>query len=139
VNWKSQALAFIFGMLVILIIFGDAVQVSPVGNLSQVGNLDTIFGETYWRLIDVLYPLASILTFLFYGGSRGRIKITPATILLFIAFLVSLGLIQLDDFFVLFNHVVALSETYWFVARLQFLFVSAVTFFAFGWKCEKLK
>ena len=62
-NWKSESLALVFGMLIILIIFGDAAQVS------WVGNLDTIFGLTYWHLMDVIYHLASIMVFLLYGKS----------------------------------------------------------------------
>jgi hypothetical protein len=32
-NWKSEGLALAFGMLIILMVFGDATQISWVGNL----------------------------------------------------------------------------------------------------------
>ena len=50
IGWKSEVLALVFGMFVILIIFGDAMP------NEWVGNLDTIFGQTYWPLMDIIYP-----------------------------------------------------------------------------------
>ena len=61
---KSDFLAMLFGMVMILIIFGDSL---PVPN---AGNLDTIFGKTWWPTMDVIYPLASIVIFLFYGNRK---------------------------------------------------------------------
>ncbi len=132
-NWKKESLALVFGMLIVLIIFGDALQ----GD--RAGNLDTVFGETYGHLIDVIYPLASIIVFLLYGKSKGGIQIHPATILSFLAFLVGLIIIQFDDIFVVLNHPITLPWVYWTTARWCYLFIASGSFFAFGWACSKLK
>jgi hypothetical protein len=131
-NWKRETLALVFGMLIVLIIFGDALQ----GD--RAGNLDTVFGETYGHLMDVIYPFASIVVFLLYGKSKRGIQIRMATILLFLAFLAGLSIIQFDDFFVLLNHPITLPWIWWTTARWCFLFISAGSFFAFGWVCNKL-
>jgi len=67
-NWKSEGLALAFGMLIILLVFGDATQIS------WVGNLDIIFGLTYWRILKAIYPVASIAVFLLYGKSKGTMQ-----------------------------------------------------------------
>jgi hypothetical protein len=129
-NWKSESLALVFGMLIILIIFGDAAQVS------WVGNLDTIFGLTYWHLMDVIYPLASIVVFLLYGRSKGRLCLRGTSILLIIAFLLAIFIMQLDDIFVVLNHPIILPDAYWTIARWLYLFTAITTFFAFGQSCK---
>lgn len=58
---KSEVLALTFGVLLILITFGDSHLVY------FVGNLDTIFGLAFWEPLDVLYKFASIVV---YGGLR---------------------------------------------------------------------
>ena len=63
---KSEVLALFFGMLLILITFGDA-YLKPF-----IGNLDTIFGLQFWKAIDTIYPLASIAVFLLYGWIKGK-------------------------------------------------------------------
>jgi hypothetical protein len=132
-SWKSESLALVFGMLMVLIIFGDALP----GD--RIGNLDTIFGEAYWRLMDVIYPLASMVLFLLYGKVKGGIQIHFATILPFLAFLAGILIIQFDDIFVVLNHPVKLPELYWTAARWSYLFLSSASFFVFGWVCSKLK
>jgi hypothetical protein len=129
-NWKSESFALVFGMLIILIIFGDAAQVS------WVGNLDTIFGLTYWHLMDVIYPLASIVVFLLYGSSKGRLRLRGTSILLLIAFLIAIFIMQLDDVFVVLNHPIELPAVYWTTARWVYLFTAITTFFAFGQSCK---
>ena len=55
---RSEITAFTFGVLLILVTFGDA-------HLSgTVGNLDTTFGLVLWKPLDALYVLASIAVFL---------------------------------------------------------------------------
>ena len=54
---KKEILALAFGMLIFLITFGDSHLAS------NVGNLDTIFGLTFWRLLDVVYPALTIVVF----------------------------------------------------------------------------
>jgi hypothetical protein len=132
-NWKRESLALVFGMLIVPIIFGDTLQ----GN--RAGNLDTVFGQTYGHLMDVIYPFASIVVFLLYGKSKGGIQIHIASILLFLAFLAGLSIIQFDDFFVLLNHPITLPWVWWTTARWCYLFISTGSFFAFGWVSGKLK
>ena len=54
-KFKTEALIFLFGALVILLTFGDN-HTGP-----NIGNLDTIFGLRLWPIMDAIYPLASIL------------------------------------------------------------------------------
>jgi hypothetical protein len=131
-NWKSETLAFIFGMLVILVTFGDALP-----NLHNVGNLDTMFGQTWWPLMDVIYPLASIAVFLLHGWVNGGFRIYYASIILFLFFLAGLAMIDIDDVFTVLNYPVTLPETYWVIARWLYPFFALVSFFAFGWICRK--
>ena len=46
-NWKSESLALVFGMLVIFMIFGDAAVVD------WVGNLDYAFGHQNFHRIAI--------------------------------------------------------------------------------------
>lgn len=125
----AEFLAFLFGMLMILIIFGDAVYFRGV----QIGgNLDTIFGPTLWPLMDVVYPLASIAVFLLCGMTKGGLKFNVRNILLFLGFLAATVLIQFDDFFVVFHHTIIFPELYWTIARLVYFFAASSTFFAFS-------
>lgn len=133
-NRKSETLAFIFGMLVILVTFEDGLS-----NLYNVGNLDTIFGQTWWPLMDVIYPLVSIAVFLFHGWVNGGLRIHYASILLFLVFLVGLTMKDIDDVFIVLKYPITLPDTYWVVARWLYPFISFISFFAFGWICRKLR
>ena len=130
-NWKQESLALIFGMLIILIIFGDSTSVQGVGNL------DAAFGEAFWPWTDVLYPLASIVVFLLYGKSRGNLRVNTASVLAFLALLAGLLIIQFDDIFELVNHHITLPWSYWTAARCSYLVVSIGSFLAFGRACRK--
>ncbi len=132
-SWKSELLALVFGMLTILIIFGDGLPGQGVGNL------DTVFGQAYWPLMDVVYPLASIIVFLLYGRVKGSIHIHISTTLLFVAFLAGILIMQFDDLFVVIGHPIKLSWTYWAVARWSYLVISTSTFITYGWVCHKMK
>ena len=88
---KKEILALAFGMLIILTTFGDS---HLAGN---VGNLDTIFGLTFWRLLDVVYPVLSIVVFLMYGREKQGLKINLRSTVIFSGFLVLLALMCLDD------------------------------------------
>ena len=129
-KWKSESLALVFGMLIILIIFGDAAWVSGVGNL------DTIFGQTYFPLMDILYPLASIVVFLLYGKSKGSLHVRSTSVMLFVAFLAAIVIMQFDDIFVVFNRPITLPAVYWAIARWMYLITAITTFFAFGESCK---
>ncbi len=59
---KSEIFALFFGVLLILVTFGDdhfGATLSGVG----IGNPDTVFGISFWPVLDVIYPLASIAVF----------------------------------------------------------------------------
>jgi hypothetical protein len=129
-NWKSESLALVFGVLIILIVFGDAAQ------LSWVGNLDTIFGVTYSSLMDIIYPLASIVIFILYGKAKGSLHLQPRSIMLFIAFLIAILIMQFDDIFEVLNHPIILPVIYWTIARWLYLFTALTTFFSFGRSCK---
>lgn len=85
--------------------------------ISQVGNLDTVFGKTLWPLVDLILPLASIAVFFLDGKLNGKGKLLPGKVSLFLAFLVALGLIISDDFCAAVGHPVTLPDAYWVVAR----------------------
>ena len=87
---KSEILALSFGMLIILLTFGDSHLVA------HVGNLDTIFGLAFWKPLDVLFVLASILVFLLYGKVKGGLRFNVVTKLVFLSYLFALLLISLD-------------------------------------------
>lgn len=132
-NLKTEVLALIFGMLIILITFGD----NRVYDL--VGNLDNIFGPSFWRFMDVLYPLASIIVFLLYGRAKGGFRIHVLTILAFLIFLMALSMMIIDDIFVVLRNSIELPNIYWGIASWVYPFVSASSFLAFGWMCARLK
>ena len=88
---KKEILALAFGMLIILITFGDSHLAS------NVGNLNTIFGLTFWRMLDVMYPVLSLVVFLMYGREKQGLKINLRSTVIFSGFLVLLALMCLDD------------------------------------------
>ena len=132
-NLKSEVLALVFGMLIILITFGDS-RVNP-----WVGNLDNIFGLSFWHFMDVLYPLASIIVFLLYGKVRGGLRIHALTILVFLIFLMSLAMIIIDDIFAVLGYSTGWPYMYWGIAQWVYPFVAASSFLAFGWISARLE
>jgi len=123
---KSEVLALAFGMLLILVTFGDA-------HLARhIGNLDTIFGLGFWRLLDVLYPLLSICVFLLYGREKGGLKINPLTVGLFISYLVALALVSVDDIALVLNLPITPPRTYWIAMEWFYPIYSIIAFFIFG-------
>lgn len=130
---KSEVLAIVFGILTILITFGDN-RVYPL-----VGNLDNIFGPSFWRFMDVLYPLAAVIIFLLYGRVKGSLRIHALTVLIFLVFLMVLSMIIIDDIFIVLHHSIKLPDNYWGVASWVYPFVSVGLFLAFGWMCARLK
>ena len=132
-NLKSEVLALVFGMLIILITFGDA-RVNPL-----VGNLDNIFGRFFWPSTDVLFPLALIIVFLLYGKVRGGLRIHVLTIAVFLIFLMSLAVIIIDDIFEVLQISMKWPHMYWGIAQWVFPFVAASSFIALGWISARLK
>ena len=128
---KSEIIAFAFGVLLILVTFGD-------GHIYWfVGNLDTIFGLAFWRVLDTSYPLASIAIFLLYGWVKGDgLKINSVTVLLFASFVTVLALIYIDDIVQLLNFNLAPSKVYWTVITWVYPFYSSIAFFLFGKRHE---
>ncbi len=129
---KSEILTLTFGMLLILVTFGD----SPI--VSYVGNLDTIFGIASWKVMEVVYPVASIAVFLLYGRVNGGIRINKVTIGIFLTFLVALALISIDDIGRVLKLAISPSETYWVAIQWFYPIYSAVAFFIFG-RANQLK
>ena len=132
---KSEALALVFGALLILLTFGDA----HLAN--NVGNLDVIFGRDTWSLLDVMYPLASIVVFLLYGRVKGGLRISVLTVSLFVSYLVVLALVCLDDISILLHLSIVLSKDYWVIVEWLYPLYSIVALFAFGKanQAEKIK
>jgi len=129
---KSEVLTFFFGMLVILVTFGDSrFHIGTVG--ASIGNLDSILGQRLWPVLDVFYPLATIVVFLLYGWSKqGRLRISSRTIFLFLSFLAALTLIIIDDITNSFRLTVHLPQLYWSVVSWAYPIYSAFAFFLFG-------
>jgi hypothetical protein len=125
-GFRSEIMALVFGMLLILITFGDNHLVW------NIGNLDTIFGRFYWRSLDVLYPLASILVFLLYGKVKGGLRINTLTIATFLSYLIVLTLIIIDDIAVALHLSVFPTTNYWAIMEWIYPIYSCVAFFIFG-------
>jgi hypothetical protein len=123
---KKEILALTFGMLIILITFGDSHLVS------QVGNLDTIFGLAYWRLFDVVYPVASVMVFLLYGKEKGGLKINLLTVLIFSSYLGALALICLDDIGIVLNLSIVPPVEYWVIMEWLYPIYAVIAFALFG-------
>ncbi len=129
---KSEVLALFFGMLLILITFGDA-YLKPF-----IGNLDTIFGLQFWKALDTIYPLAAIAVFLLYGWVKGKgLRVNVTTIFLFISFLGVLFLVNIDDFFQVFNIAIKPSGAYWVLMMWVYPVWAGVAFLLFGLENEK--
>jgi len=131
-NFSSEILALSFGMLLILIDFGDS---HLAGN---IGNLDTIFGLAYWQVFDAMLPLVSVLVFLLYGKSKGGLKFNKLAIASFISFLIVLCLIALDDIALVLGISIHLTRTYWIIVEWVYPLWSLISFFLFG-KASKVK
>jgi hypothetical protein len=135
-TFKSEFLALIFGITLILITFGD----QPLGRVQDttIGNLDTIFGLKLWPVMDVIYPLLAIIVFLLYGWVKsGKFKVKPTTLLLFLSFLAALFLISTDDIAQVFHITIQLSRRYWISVSLTYMVVSSFAFFLYGKFNEK--
>jgi hypothetical protein len=123
---KSDVLAIAFGILLILLTFGDA-------HLTRtVGNLDSIFGHGVWPLSDILYPLASIAVFLLYGWVKGGLKVNVLTTAVFLSYLFAIALISLDDIALVLHLSIILPKSYWAVTEWFYPVYSSFAFFAFG-------
>jgi hypothetical protein len=123
---KSEIMALAFGALSLLLTFGDS---HLAGN---VGNLDVIFGHVFWKPLDVLYPLASIVVFLLYGKVKGGLRFNVVTMLVFLSYLFALTLICLDDIALVLNLQITLSKSYWIAVEWFYPIYSSIAFFVFG-------
>lgn len=126
ISFKREILALAFGMLLILIAFGDNRL------FWNIGNLDTIFGSAYWRLLDLLYPLASILVFLLYGKAKGGIRINTLTVATFLSYLIVLALVIIDDIAIVLNLPIIRTVSYWTIMEWIYPIYSCIAFFIFG-------
>lgn len=135
-GFKSEVLALVFGVLLILVTFGD----NHFGRIAgvAVGNLDTIFGYRLWPVMDVIYPLATVAVFLLYGFAKGgKLRINLKTALLFASFLLVLSLMNVDDIAIGLNLMIYFSRVYWVAISWVYPIYGAVAFFLFGWIHEK--
>ena len=135
-GFRSEVLAFAFGVLLILVTFGD----DHLGRIAGVaiGNLDTIFGYTLWPLMDVIYPLATIAVFLFYGSVKGKgLRINWVPVLLFVSFLAALALMNFDDIAIALQLAIYPPRAYWVAITGIYPAYAALSFFLFGKLHEK--
>ncbi len=129
---KSEVLAFLFGVLLILVTFGDAHTGTTSAGVTP-GNLDSIFGNDLWPVMDAVYPVATIAVFLLFGWAKlGKFRISPTTIFLFASFLAVLALAILDDIAIGLQRQVQLSQSYWTVVSWLYPIYSTIAFFLFG-------
>ena len=126
----SDLWALGFGLVVMLIVFGDS------GPAPDIGNLDAIFGHHLWPLMDVVYPVASIVFFLLYGRSKGPLKFSLRILWPFALFLAAALMIQIDDVAEAFRHSIVLSDHYWTAARWLYFFIATGAFLTFGVICQ---
>ena len=131
---KSELLTFTFGLLLLLVTFGDNHKI--VTGLT-VGNLDTILGVGLWPVLDVVYPLATIAVFLLYCRIKGTNFRAKRSIFLFSAFLLALALMNFDDIVIVLNHVglqftINSPISYWIAISWIYPVYSATAFFLLG-------
>jgi hypothetical protein len=119
-------------MLLILVTFGDSrFHIETVG--STIGNMDSILGQRLWPVLDVVYPLATVVVFLLYGWSKqGRLRIDSRTVFLFLSFLAALSLIIIDDITNSFRLSIHLPQLYWSIVSCVYPIYSAFALFLFG-------
>ncbi|MFB3889865.1 MAG: hypothetical protein ACE14S_10275 [Candidatus Bathyarchaeia archaeon] len=126
-NMRSEALALLFGMLLILVTF----EGSHIA--WYVGNLDSIFGSGFWPVLDVVYPVASIAVFLLYGWVKGKgLRLKPVPIALFALFLVMLILFTIDDIALVFGASLELPAAYWIMMSIVYPLYALAAFLLFG-------
>jgi hypothetical protein len=123
---KTEITALAFGVLLILLTFGDSHLVG------YVGNLDTIFGLALWKPLDVLYPLASITVFLLYGKVKGGLRLNLTIALIFLSYIFAIALISLDDISLVLKLHLTLSKDYWIAVEWFYPVYSIIAFFVFG-------
>jgi hypothetical protein len=140
-NFKPMILSIVFGILLILMDFGDHSPFSVA-----VGNLDQIFGPRTWYPVEVIYPAASIAVFLLFGITCRNIGIKeakstkrPETIYLilfgmlsFLIYLLLLALDDLDDISKILKLHMILGANYWFAMEAIYPIGSIILFLAFG-------
>jgi hypothetical protein len=136
VSLKAEVFALLFGVLLILVTFGD----NHFGIIAgvQIGNLDTIFGYDFWPILDMIYPLTTIITFLLYGRSKGgKLRIDASSGLVFATFIVLLSLMNFDDIAIVLRVAIYPARIYWTAISVIYPIFSAIALFLFGKLQEK--
>jgi hypothetical protein len=134
-GFKKELLALAFGVLLILVTFGDNHLGRIVG--MPVGNLDSVLGQRYWPVLDVVYPVATIAVFLLHGSLIGKkLKMKSASTVVFVSFIVMLGFMNADDIIIGLNHLglnlmVYPPQEYWNIISLLYPIYATVAFFLF--------
>ena len=135
-NFKTEFLAFAFGIVLVLITFGDNYLGYFLG--LPVGNLDTVLGLRLWPYLDATYFIATILFFLLYGRAKAkRFAFRLSTILVFLSFLAVLILMSIDDIASVANQSFHPPETYWLVMTFVYPVYGTFSFFLYGRLNEK--
>jgi len=128
---KSEFLALGFGVLLVLVTFGDDHLGMAVG--IALGNLDTMLGKTLWPIMDTIYPLATIAFFLLYRFEKqGNLRIDLKSALIFISFLLAMSLMNVDDFALVLNVRAQFPIAYWVTISLIYPLYGLFAFFLFG-------
>jgi len=128
---KTEFLAFAFGVVLVLVTFGDNYLGSFLG--ITVGNLDTILGFRLWPFLDATYFVATILFFLLYGMVKAKkFRINIASMLIFISFLVMLILMSIDDIAKVFSQSFQPPNAYWLVMSFIYPVYGTFAFFLYG-------
>jgi len=133
IKFKFEVLAFLFGAFVILLNFGDS-HTGPT-----IGNLDTIFGLPFWPLMDVIYPIASVLIFIAYGQAKGNgtLKFNVETALPLSVYLLAIFLLSIDDVSLVLNLGLGVPDAYWILMMWLYPAISFLAFFSFGLANER--
>jgi hypothetical protein len=130
---KSDMIALVFGMLLILVTFNDS---HLTGN---IGNLDSIFGLAAWQLLDAAYALTSIAVFLLYGLAKGGLRINARTIAIFLSFLITSALINIDDIAFVLHLPITPPKSYWVAVEWFYPIYSILALFVFGKESQAKK
>jgi hypothetical protein len=130
-SFKSDLLALIFGGSMILLIFGD--QNLAHDSSVIVGNLDAVFGLRLWPIMDIIYPLVTVLVFLLYGYVKsGGFRFRLPTFLLFVSFLAVLFLVIADDVTQVLYLDIHFSRSYWIATSAIYEIYGSFAFFLYG-------
>jgi hypothetical protein len=108
--------------------------------------ISTRFGSHLWHPLEIIYPFASIGTFLLFGKecylSDGKDKARPFSrnmkfkaLSLFVAYVALLSLIDMDDISKVLNLHLGLNSNYWLAIEAIYPVGSIIFYLTFGKVC----